>query len=216
MRRWCWLCVIFVMILVWPQHRYLSTTIWRVHKDMNKFHKRDRVPLFRFNSTIIQWENMRKDNIAFRLTPVFDTALGKFELHNLNMHVYETPERSSLSEIYSLHMDQNQADSATLDFSFESRDVHLSPFRRLYIDAGVDWTIGRAPTTYCPYVRRRGAFIKQDYHESHHTFLTPDQWYVVPVVLTCLLAFADIYYQTCHHRRKTRFPDPYTPLLHPM
>ena len=211
MRRLWWVCIIIIMILVWPQHRYLATDTWRIHKDLSKFHKHDSIPLFRFNDTIIQWHNIRKDDIAFKLLPVFDRALGKFDIHSLDMYVYESPGRFSLSEIYRLPMSKNMADTEALDFAFESRDVHLSPFRRLYVDAGVVWTMGRSPTTYCPYVRRVGTFSDKEYHESHYTFLTPDLWYAIPVVLICVLAFANAYRKASHTDRKPRFPVMYEP-----
>ena len=194
------LCVALASLYYFETQRNNSAQKWHVHPEVQSIRKHSKFEVFHFNDSHIAWQNVTSDALNFTLMSTIHPNLGTTFIRKLSMLVYEDDMRSRLSEIYEIHMEEDQDDDAN-DYSFVQRDIHLSPFRELVLLTGVDWNLGRGTEKYCWMGCRYGTINDLYYEEHTYTHVGIGLFGCITLAAAVCLLFA--YKQ--RHRRKRRF-----------
>lgn len=112
-----------------------------------------------FKNASIEWIDMINDYVSIQV--ITNTTMGKVNISNLHMQVFEDINRTTLSEIYNIPWTWVPQQH---NLTFIQNDVHLSPYRRLVLHPKIHWTLGDhndvAEQNY-------GRFVKNTWQEGY-------------------------------------------------
>ena len=171
MRWWIFWTVLIVFAAWWDRQQ--SAQVWRVHRPVRKIERTVHIKPIVFENASVLWLNTLSDEIDLKLRDVSHGIIGSVDIEKLQMHVYNDRNRTDVAEIY--EMDYSTFASGVWEYNFLQTDIHLSPFRRLFVFPTVNWTLGSGTCEWC--FPRRGYFYKGWWVEPKTWRWTP--WVIV-------------------------------------
>lgn len=129
---------------IWAHIRPQELHIWTVdrHATPTIVVKRVFSPIQFENASILSL-NSTLDRVSLDLTHTTDASMGHVSIDKAYMHVYDTPERTSRRETYTVALQTGIL--SDMHLAILQDDTHYSPFRRIVIEPKINWTLGGDP-----------------------------------------------------------------------
>jgi hypothetical protein len=136
---------------VWTIDRH-PTKIVRISKTIRPIE---------FKNASVLWIDMLTDSIQLNLQRTVSNNLGHVGIKHAEMQVFENDFGDNIMEVYSLGVTNVSLEDSQIEIKGD--DIHLSPFRRIFIFPSIDWTVGSSEV---PDFERAGHFKDGKWYEG--------------------------------------------------
>lgn len=186
--RWWFFWSALLFIVAWWD-RQSSNVRWRIHRPVQRLERTVEIKPIIFQNASILWMNALSDEIDLTLIDVSNPHIGTVDIERLEMRVYDDPQRTHVAEIY--EVDYDMLEDGLWNYTFLQNDVHLSPFRRLFVFPKIDWNLGHGGCDWC--------FPRTGYYQNGW-WVEPRAWRWAPWVSIWAIGLVTSHMKCCTHK----------------